>query len=403
MPATDGAAAIAAEIERGAVPPSLHDPLAVLALDRWAVFGDRMRHQPAAWQPVVERLPRAVAYLLLESPTGVSLTDAAEPLRRAYDRFAPSAKEIRDLLARWLPRLPLRQIDSREAAATLWSWAVGSPPQPVLDAVEVCRHLERGEWASGERLSREEAEKVRRLVAEAAKLAALALHCETLWATASRLWQIQLALALFPADPLEPTAEQLAILRRDPEWLRRHLDLSDLHSERSRALRPALLRFHEVRYPGEEGVDWNEALRRTVLWAIFEGVPVARQGNLPEALAAFAGETAERIRLATRYLDGRSDDPEEAARRVAVGFVAPLLRDSLGPSQGADLVTRLVDRRGVPARGAGGSGWAGASTALGRGGGRSTCATAPARRRPWREAETGSPCLPRCAACSNAC
>jgi hypothetical protein len=346
MPSLDGAAAIAAEMERGAVPPSLHDPLAVLALDRWAVLGERMRRQPTAWHPIVERLPRTVAYLLFESPGGVALTDAAEPLRRAYGRFAPSAEEIRDIMARWLPRLPLRQIDSREAAATLWTWTVGSPPQPVLDAVEVCRHLERGEWAPGERLSREEAEKVHRLVTGAVKLPALLPHREALWSTASRLWQMQLALNLFPADPLEPTASQLASLRRDPEWLCRHLDLPDLHPGRSRALRLALLRFHEVRYPREQGIQWSEALRQTVLWAVFEGVPFAQQGDLPAALEAFADQVTERIRLAARYLDGHSADPKEAARRVAAGFVAPLLREALGPSRGADLVTRLVDLRG---------------------------------------------------------
>jgi hypothetical protein len=346
-------AEIAAEVERGAVPPSLMAAVAVLVLGHWAVLGDRLRRLGAAWTPVIEQLPRTLAYLVFESPSGRPLAEAAEPLRAAYGRFAPSAVETRDLLTRWLPRMPLQQIDSREAAGALWDWTVAARPRPGLDldAVEVCRHLAQGEWAPGETLSPDELEKVCRLVAEAGRLPEIAPHREVLWRGADRPWQLQLALTIFPADALEPSARQLELLRSDADWLRRHLESGGLEPHRGDVLRPALLGFHELRYPGSHGIEWRDDLGATVLWAVFAAVPFDRQGQLAAALEAFAPAGAARGRLAMRYLDAHAGEPTEAARRVAAGLAAPLLAH-LRPQERQDLISRLAELRGrAPARG----------------------------------------------------
>jgi hypothetical protein len=348
------AAEVAAEVERGAVPASLLDAIAVVVLDHWALLGDRLRRQAERWAPVIERLPRALSYLAFEAPAGRPLAECPEALRAAYGRFAPSVVEMRDLLARWLPRMPLQRIDNREAAAALWDWAIAASTRPALelDAIEVCRCLARGEWAAGETLAADEIEKVRRLATEAGKLADLAAHRAALWLGAARPWQLHLVLSLFPGDALDPAARQLELLRSDPGWLRRHLESPDLEPRRRDALRPALLGFHEVPYPGSHGIEWRDDFSSTVLWAVFAGTPFDRQGPLAPALESFAPAAAARARLALRYLDAHPEDRAEAARQVVAALVAPVLRQALAPVERQALVASLAGpHRPAPARG----------------------------------------------------
>jgi hypothetical protein len=91
-------------------------------------------------------------------------------------------------------------------------------------------------------------------------------------------------------------------------------------------------------------VGWREEYAAGALWAAFAGVPLALQGSLARALAAYGGADARaRVALAQRYLDGAPADEEQAAEAAGRALEATLAPAALRAGVSADDMERLWD------------------------------------------------------------
>jgi hypothetical protein len=160
-----------------------------------------------------------------------------------------------------------------------------------------------------------------------------------------------LVLRLFPQSALQPMVAQLETLFRNRDVLRTHLAEPGLHRRRASLFRVALLEFHTVDRDGGGEADWRADYTSSFLWGAFRGVPMAEQGSLRAALAAYAPAMRDRVRAGRSYFDSsaRGNDSEESRYRLLRDCVLPLLGDSMPRAQAVGVLKELRRRAHPPA------------------------------------------------------
>jgi hypothetical protein len=346
----DDMPAIAAEVENERWPPSLEQALAELALRRWPSLSASIRSHGARWSRIIDWWPDDVRLLLLGidtpgHPPTPAIDDAADALDLTTD-------EVSAILDRWIQR-PRSAAAPDRYAVRIWRMASNARATLVneLRAVEMiqalaARQMPRGTPADGEQVTR-----TLRLARASGNDVALQDAVGVLWPLALTAWQIELVLRLFPQAELQPTTGQLETLFRNRQILLTHLAEQGLHPRRAAVFRVALLEFHAASYEMDGGGDWRAEYASSFLWGAFRGVPLAEQGSLRAALAAYAPGVRERIRAGQAYLDAsmRGEDADDVRYRLLRDCILPLLTEHMPRQRAVGVLFELRRRAHPPA------------------------------------------------------
>jgi hypothetical protein len=344
---------LAREVERSAVPPALMRPLADLVLHNWYDFSPYVVGKKE-WQEIISWWPPEVALALLR----LKITARESPLP-IPEKMLFREGELNQHMRNWQSSLA-PEPDSSGVAVLLWNWAASSTSLPLNTApgpTELCLELAHSRLKTELSPTSTDIEIAARLARESGAWRALKAKCKPLWGNATKSWHLRLLLSIFPEENFVPTSQQLGALVYQQKWLREHLKGTKIHPHRLRRFRPATLDFHEVPYPGSDGLRWNDAYSSDlVIWAIFSGAPPQRQaqGSLRHALFAFARAGREQVssdeqitRMCFKYLSAyrKRADFDLALIKVLLEFLLPMLKryDASGMEELFESVAEELD------------------------------------------------------------
>jgi len=325
-------------IEQGDVPASLRPRVAAVVLRRWHFYHQDCSSAVQGWADIIASWPAEVRLAL------------------GLDHGAPSPGAVDAEVSAAVKAFQLRSIDlekilgqhqragaevMQRIGPLLWEWCGRTDPEPDRPplAPDICREMARTELPGG-KASAESAELAALLARRTGFFTRHPGHLARLWELAAQAWQILLLLASAPAADLRPTLRQLEALVPHRRRLAQHLAMKGLEGRRPRHFAVATFDFHSQPFSGRPP-SWQERYGGdSILWAAFSGVPFPKQGNLRPAIEAYAGSgpahARDRLRLAQTYLDQfhRTEQRQQAVRRIARGVVAPLAQEcGLAPAE----------------------------------------------------------------------
>jgi hypothetical protein len=335
QPSAEGAAVVAAEVERNEIPPDFMSVTSALMLRYWSLVSKRIE-KLKLWRGIIRLWPSLYARALV-GEDGVGNPD--DEMQRAAREFRmPPA----DLIALLREREPFDSF--KQNAPLYWQWAEQaavppdlSQPATVLDLVWylINRHPFPDRVAGTH-----EIQVFAKLVRGAGQQNLITNQPLETWSETTTGWFLMFLLNLFPEIDFTPSGTQLGWFIYNQEWLREHLDRFDIHSDRPQRFDLALRPFHSLLYQSDEERWRPDFTRNSSIWAVFRRVPVA---HLPPralrlALRAYtksplalrtAQQDKERVdtqaQLCLRFLaayDG-SASQDHAIRRVLNEFVFP--------------------------------------------------------------------------------
>jgi hypothetical protein len=327
------------DVARRAVPPYLEHDLALFLLKRWSDVGTYARQIEAhRWKQIAAWWPEDFALTLLNIVNASPFKNISEEMKCAIESFTISPGELSPLMSDW--HLFMRpQAQKVRIAKTLWHWAARSRPSALLQstAVDLCRDLANmrldTDAPPGGDLDFIVAVELAKATSEPRELKDPDRQLwkkesgQQLWKKAIKPWHLRLLLTLFPRENFVPTRLQLSELVYYRQWLRTHLDSGARGSQREN-FNVAAKNFHEVDYPGSDGVRWSNTYLNSVLWAVFRGAPPSSNIDLAAALRAYDRTGNKHMSMCWDYLmayDSTEKNYAYAVKRVLQDVVLPSL------------------------------------------------------------------------------
>lgn len=320
-------AEIAYEVKHHRVPVSLHERVAVTALELWPRFSPHVRSEQEAWQEIISLFPDQLEKLLFCRIVSLPKRKVSREIKEAAQKCRPDPPEVNQLIEFWMKFERFANFGN-----VLWEWAISDSATSGVSGL-ISRITRFQDLQMETEPSLTDINEVVEL-ARAARQEQFFIENENrLWKPTLLGWRALLMLRLMPKADITPTVEQLNSLIPCRNLLDNHLK-ERVSAARRERFRLATMNFHQLEFEKDQHL-WRDEYAKCNLWAAFRRVPLRKQtrDSLRTALRSFTdGLDDSRLidahaRMCMEYLNSytTSADYESALRKVLMEGLVPLL------------------------------------------------------------------------------